>query len=62
MSEKADTRFMGGEDALEVIQEDIKEEIDALIEELIEKVKALSKDREGYDLTAFAMEYLKGSL
>jgi len=59
---KRDTRFMGGEDALEIIQEDIKEEIDALIEELIEKVKTISKNREGYDLTDFAMEYLKDSL
>jgi len=58
MSEKTDTRFMGGEDALEIIQEDLKEEIDALIGELIEKVKAISKDREDYDLTDFAMDHL----
>jgi len=62
MSEKTDTRFIGGEDALELSQEDLKEEIDALIEELIEKVKAISKNREGYDLTGFALRYLKHSL
>jgi len=62
MSEKTDTRFMGGENALEIIQEDLKEEIDKLLEEFVEKVLAISKDREGYDLRGFAMEYLKGSL
>jgi len=59
---KRDTRFMGGENALEIIQEDMKEEIDALIEELIEKVITLSVFREGYDLRGFALRYLKDSL
>jgi len=62
MSEKADKRFMSGEDQLELIQEELEIEINDLLEEFIMKVKAISKDREGYDLTDFAMEYLKGSL
>jgi len=62
MNEKADTRFMSGEDALEVIQAELKEEIDMLFFELGEKIMVISKDREGYDLTEFAMEYVKGLL
>jgi len=55
-------RTGSGEDQLEQIQEELIFEIDNLIEKLIERVKDISKNREGYDLTEFAMEYLKGSL
>jgi len=59
---KRDTRFMGGEDALKIIQEDLKEEIDSLMEDIVRKVLDISKDREGYDLRGFALRYLKDSL
>jgi len=55
-------RTGSGEEQLEQIQAELLGEIDVLLEELIETVKLISKDREGYDLTEFAMEYLKGSL
>jgi len=55
-------RTGSGEEQLEQIQEELTFEIDALVEELVEKVKAISKDRDGYDLTDFAVEYLKDSL
>ena len=62
MSEKRDTRFMGGENALEIIQEDLKEEIEQLVEDLVTKVMVIAKYREGYDLRSFALDCLKDSL
>jgi len=55
-------RTGSGEDQLEQIQADLMFDIDELIKELIADVKRISKYREGYDLTDFAMEYLKDSL
>jgi len=62
MSKKYDTRFIGGENALELIQEDLKEEIEALMIKLVEEVLIMSKDREGYDLRNFAIDCLKDNL
>jgi len=62
MSEKADKRFMSGEDQLELIQEELEIEINDLLEEFIMKIRSISKDREGYDLRGFALRYLKDSL
>jgi len=40
----------------------LKEEIEALMVKLVEKVLIMSKDREGYDLRNFAIDYLKDNL